>query len=242
MREIIAEIIKIKEETHDVRTFKLKLTNSIDFIPGQYCLVSIIGNKEPESEAKPFTFATSPTEKRFIELAIKKMGKFTAALHSLVVGDKLKIEGPQGTSLNFDETLKDDIVFLAGGSGITPFISAIRYAIAKKLPNRITLLFSNRTADDIIYKKEFDEISRNNRNIKIINTITQDAPKQWPGEKGRIDRKMIERYVKNPKEKLWYVCGPPPMVSSMKEMLLGMGVPENRLKIEDWQLPGKHDK
>src|SRR3989338_572941 len=242
MREIIAEIIKIKEETHDVRTFKLKLTNSIDFIPGQYCLVSIIGNKEPESEAKPFTFATSPTEKRFIELAIKKMGKFTAALHSLVVGDKLKIEGPQGTSLNFDETLKDDIVFLAGGSGITPFISAIRYAIAKKLPNRITLLFSNRTADDIIYKKEFDEISRNNRNIKIINTITQDAPKQWPGEKGRIDRKMIERYVKNPKEKLWYVCGPTPMVSSMKEMLLGMGVPENRLKIEDWQLPGKHDK
>ena len=242
MREIIAEIIKIKEETHDVRTFKLKLTNSIDFIPGQYCLVSIIGNKEPESEAKPFTFATSPTEKRFIELAIKKMGKFTAALHSLVVGDKLKIEGPQGTSLNFDETLKDDIVFLAGGSGITPFISAIRYAIAKKLPNRITLLFSNRTADDIIYKKEFDEISRNNRNIKIINTITQDAPKQLPGEKGRIDRKMIERYVKNPKEKLWYVCGPPPMVSSMKEMLLGMGVPENRLKIEDWQLPGKHDK
>ena len=239
MAEVSGEIIKIKEETYDVKTFRLKLTKSINFIPGQYCLVSITGNKEFEGETKPFTFANSPTEKGFIELTIKQIGKFTTALHSLRIGDKLKIEGPYGESLNFDKSIKDDIIFIAGGSGITPFISAIRYSIAKKLPNKITLFFSNRTEKDIIYKKELEEIK--NKDINVIHTLSQEVPEGGSGETGRINREMIEKYVKNPKEKLWYICGPPPMVNSIKEILLGMGIPQERLRIEDWQIPGKHD-
>lgn len=238
MTEFNAEIIEIKEETHDVKTFKLKLTKPINFAPGQYCLVSLIGNEEFGNESKPFTFANSPTEKEFIELTVKKMGKFTIALHSLQVGDKLKINGPLGESLNFDEAIKDDIIFLAAGSGITPFIASMRYAIAKGLPNNMTLFFSSRTKKDIIYRDELEKI--NHGNIKVINTLTKESP-DWEGEKGRISKEMIEKYVDSSKEKLWYVCGPPPMVDNMKKILKEMDIPEEKIRIEGWQLPGKHD-
>jgi NAD(P)H-flavin reductase len=241
MTETIGEIIEVKEETPDVKTFRLRLTDRIDFIPGQYCLVSIIGNKEFEGYSRPFTFASPPTATGIVELTIKRMGKFTTTLHSLTVGDKLKIDGPNGKSLNFDESIKDDIVFLTGGSGITPFISAIRYAIAKKLPNKMILLFSNRKGGDIIYRKELEEITKNS-NIKVIHTLSDEKPDRWSGETGRINRAMIEKYVENPKDKLWYICGPPPMVTAMEKMLAEMGVAKEKSRVEKWQLPGKHDK
>lgn len=243
MVEAIGKITKIKEETYDVKTFRLKLPKRINFIPGQYCLVSFIDKKKFESDPRPFTFTNSPTEEGdFIELTIKKMGEFTTTLHNLKKGAKLKIDGPYGEALNFNNSIKDDIVFLAGGSGITPFISAIRYAIAKNLPNKMFLFFSNRTERDIIYEKELKRINKETNNIKIIHTLTNGWPEDWDGETGRINREMIEKYVKNPKEKLllWYICGPPPMVEAMKNILVEeMGIPKDRLRVEAWQLPGK---
>lgn len=239
MAQFIGEIIEIRNETYDVKTFRVRKPISFSFIPGQYCLVSFIDRQEFADESRPFTFANSPTDDRFIEITVKKISGFTAALHSLKVGDKLKIEGPLGASLNFNESVKDDIIFLAAGSGITPFISAIRYIITKKLSNKIILLFSNKTENDIIYKKELEKI--NNRNIKIIHTLSQEAPEGWKGEIGRINKEMVEKYVKNPKEKLWYICGPPLMADSIKKILIEMNIPQERLRIEDWQLPGKHD-
>ena len=146
--EEVIKIIKIIDETPDVKTFRLKSENNIDFIPGQYCMVSF---PDDEDNKRPFTFSSSPTEKGYIDLTVKKMGVFTTKLYSLGIGDKLKIIGPNGESLNFDGSVKEDIVFIAGGSGITPFISALRYAAIKNLPNSITLLFSSKTEKDIIY-------------------------------------------------------------------------------------------
>ena len=231
---MIGEIIKVKQETPDVKTFRLKLEHPIKFISGQFCLVSCIGKKICDGEDRPFTFASSPTEKE-IELTVKIMGKYTRALDSLTAGDKFNISQPSGTALNFDETVKEDVVFIAGGSGITPFMSAIRYAVAKQLKNNITLLFSNQKEEDIIYRKELDNLPAS---IKVVNTLTAD---DWDGETGRIDRDMIEKYVDNPKERLWYICGPPPMVQAMKEILLNIGIIEKNIRIEGWQLPGKHD-
>ena len=231
---MIGEIIKVKQETPDVKTFRLKLEHPIKFISGQFCLVSCIGKKICDGEDRPFTFASSPTEKE-IELTVKIMGKYTRALDSLTAGDKFNISQPSGTALNFDETVKEDVVFIAGGSGVTPFMSAIRYAIKKQLPNKMTLLFSNRKKEDIIFRQELDNLPDN---IKVIYTLTNE---QWDGESGRVSIEMLRKYVDNPGDKLWYICGPPPMVQAMKELLFGMGIIEKNIRMEGWQLPGKHD-
>jgi ferredoxin-NADP reductase len=231
-------VVSVRDETQDVRTIRLStLGRGFDFVPGQYCLVSMAGSEE----ARPFTFASSPTETDYIELTVKRMGEFTAALHRLNPGDSLKVDGPMGESLNFDDSIREDVVFIAGGSGITPFMSALRYAGKKGLPNGFTLLFSSREEGDIIYNDELRELQKRG-NMTIINTLTQGKPKGWKGENGRIDADMVKRHVKDLKSKLWYICGPPPMVDSVKGMLIGLGVPEEKIRWEDWQIRGKHDK
>ncbi|MDP7180559.1 MAG: FAD-dependent oxidoreductase [Candidatus Woesearchaeota archaeon] len=236
MTQFTGEIIDIKDETPDVKTFRLTPNEKIDFIPGQYCLVSIPNNEELKGESRPLTFSSSPTNE-FVELTVKKMGLFTSALFELKPNDKLTIEGPQGKTLNFNEEVKEDIVFIAGGSGITPFISAIRYAVEKNLKNNITLFYSNKTKKDIIYKEELNNINKGN--IQIINTLTKE---EWDGEQGRVSKELIQKYIKNINKQLWYVCGPPPMVASIRTILEELKISKENLRIEDWQIPGKHDK
>lgn len=233
MGQYLGNIREIRDETYDVKTFRLQLGVKISFIPGQYCLVNLLGEK------KPFTFANSPSHD--VELTVKKMGAFTSAMHQLKIGDSLNLEGPYGKSLNFDESIHDDIVFLAGGSGITPFMSAIRYAAEKKLPNRITLFFSNRTYEDIIYREELKSLKENGA-IKLIHILTREKPAGFDAETGRINIDTIKKHIQMPQEKLWYICCPPQMVASMRDILKSIGVPESRIKWEDWQIPGKHDE
>jgi NAD(P)H-flavin reductase len=237
MTEFETELLLVKQETHDVKTFRFRRPEGLKFISGQYLIISFI-NKLP-GESRPFTFATSPTTIGSFELTIKKMGDFTDELFKTIPSTKFKINGPNGEKLNFDETVKDEVVFLAGGSGITPFISAIRFAISKKLPNKITLVFGNRTIDDIIFRDELETIAKENKNIEIFHIISEDVPDDWPGEQGFMTREVLERYVKEP-NKIWYVCGPPVMIDSIKKILNEMNIPPENVRIENWQLPGKN--
>ena len=235
MTEHTGELVEIRDETLDVRTFRIKLDDKVNFISGQYCMVSIPGSNV--SEKKPLTFVNSPTEKGYVELTVKKIGKFTSSLFELKPGDELKIDGPMGENLNFDGHVKEDVVFIAGGSGITPFISSIRYAVAKGLSNHIILFFSNRSAKDIIYSAELQSINKDN--ITIISTLSNEWPKDWKGETGWIDKAMITKYVKNPEKKIWYLCGPPPMVHAMLSLLHEMGISDQNIRVEHWEIPGK---
>ena len=236
-----ARITGIKQETHDVKTFRLEPEESIDFLPGQYCIVSI---KEPEEDLDkdriPLTFASPPT-RDYIELTVKRMGSYTSALHNLDEGKVLELGEPQGESLVFDESVDRDVVFLAGGSGITPFISAIRYSVDMDLDNSMTLIYSNMEYRDIIYRTELEHLSKEYDRFKLVNTLTENSNGHWEGETGFVDEEMVERHVESPEEKLWYICGPPGMIDAMEEMLKDIGVPDELVRYEKWQLPGKHD-
>lgn len=233
MPEFVGEVISVRQETHDVKTLRITKPKDFSFIPGQYCLVSFLDKFQNES--RPFTFTTSPLVRDHFELTIKHMHDFTRELHMLRPGAKLRINGPLGDALNYDET--QDSVFIAGGSGITPFMCAIRHSLAKKIKKKIMLIFSNKTEEDIIFREELDMIAR--RNIKIIYTLTSEVPENWKGEKGYMSKEMIGRHVKEPGKYLWYVVGPPPMMASVRQMLMEMSIPDDRIRMEEWQLPGK---
>lgn len=242
MKKVEGKIVGIEEETHDVKTFEVELEETIDFIPGQYCLVSMKDKEELEGEKRPFTFSNPPEktkEKKLMDLTVKKIGEFTTAMHNLDEGAKVIIRSPRGESLNFDESVKEDIVFLAGGSGITPFMSALRFAVNQDLENTFTLFFSNRTERDIIYREELGKMDKR-ENIEVIHSL-EEFPGDWKGEEGRIDKEMISKHVSDPLNRLWYICGPPPMVEAMVKILEKLGVPGNKIKWEDWQISGKHD-
>lgn len=239
MIQFKGKISDIRDETHDVKTFKVKSPTNLDFTPGQFCLVSFVNEERFKDKKKPFTLANSPTQKDYIDLTIKKLGSFTSVLFSLEVEDYLKIRAPFGRHLNFDESVKDDIVFIAGGTGITPFMSAIRYSCAKNLPNKFILLNSNLTVNDIIYREELKLINNEYDNIKVINTLVDEIPPEWTEERGLIDKDMILKYVNNPLDYLWYICGPPLMVEAMELILEEIDVSKNRRKIDPWETPAK---
>jgi ferredoxin-NADP reductase len=239
MHQTEGEIKEIRDETHDVKTFVLTVVNRLDFVPGQYSMVCMKEKEGFQKEWRPFTFVNIPEDEQ-VELTVKRMGKFTTTMHRLRPGDKLILRGPFGEELNFDETVIDDVVFVAGGSGITPFMSAIRFAVARNMQNDIWLFYSNKTIGDIIFREELDELNQR-ENIRVLHALTKEIPEDWNGLEGRLNKAAIASSLEEPAAKLWYICGPPPMVHAVREMIGEIGVPDDRIKSEDWQIPGKSE-
>jgi ferredoxin-NADP reductase len=141
--------------------------------------------------------------------------------------------GPEG-----EFTLQEGspAVFLSGGIGVTPFRSMAKYATDKALATQIVIFDSNRNMENILYKDEFDTWARENRNLKVIYTVTDEKAEGWQGERGRIDNNMLRRHLteKQISESIYYVCGPPGMLKAMQGILKEMQIPKDRIKIEEF--------
>lgn len=143
------------------------------------------------------------------------------AFFNLKTGDYVLIDGPYGI-FTLQEDYSKPVVLLGGGIGITPFRCFIKYATDKKLPVKITLFYSNKTKEDIVYKKEFDLWNRKNKNLKIVYVV------------GRISEEIVREHVDEIQNSIFYICGPPTMVDGMKSMLKNMEVPKANVKVEEF--------
>ena len=233
---ITGEIVEIWDETPDVKTFRIEIKD-FWFIPGDYCFLSF-EKDETKYGPKPFTFSSAPNG-NFVDITIKKIGNFTQAIHTLQVGNKITILGPQGGKVIFDESVKEDIIFVCMGTGIAPFMSAMRYAHKHDMTNKITMLCCNRTKEDIIFKKDLEKIGRLDNN-KIVHFISREEVSE-PYVHGRISKEGIISHVENTKEKLWYLCGSPSFVASLKQWLDEMGLDKDKIRVENFTLPSKSD-
>ena len=151
----------------------------------------------------------------------------------------VKVRGPEG-KFTLHEDYSRSAVFLSGGIGVTPFRSMIKYATDKQLPVKIIMFDSNRNQNNILYKKEFNECARMNKNLKVVYSITEEEGGEeqqaqtsspsiaWNGERGRIDKAMLTRYLsdKDIKDSIFYICGPPGMVKAMQNLI------QNELQIQ----------
>ena len=144
--------------------------------------------------------------------------------------------------VNTTKTNKKNIVFLVGGSGLTPVLQFL-FALSSSanhepIPyDKITILCSNRNVDEILCKKELDSYAKQHPNtIKLVHTLTRKAPNNWGGEKGRISKAMIQKYVplSSPADTVVCICGPDGFVSAMKdEMLKPLGYGESIVTLEE---------
>jgi len=221
------KIIKTKQETPDVKSIKLSFNgNEFDYKPGQYMIMEL-DIDDPEN-TRPLSIASSPTENFLLFSTKISQSLFKQKFNSLKINDKIKLKGPMGVFV-----LKEDskeVVLLGGGIGITPFRDMAKYAGDKKLPMKLTLLYSNRTPNDIVYKDEWPLFETQNPNLKVVHTITDDAA--WQGRKGRINEAMIRELCSDINNAMFYICGPPGMVNAMFEFLIKIGVPGPNVKVE----------
>ncbi len=234
MIEFETDVLDIMQRTPDVKSFRFKTKGDIDFKPGQFFVVTIKINDEERS--KHFSFSNSPTEKGYIEFTKRiTESEFSKALDKLKIGDWAKLKMPYG-SFTF-EGEHEKLAFLSGGIGITPLRCIIKFVSDKKLPTNIVLFYSNKTEEDIIFRQDLDNISSSNKNIRVIYTLTSKDidNKAWQGKTGYIDNEMIKEVAPDFLERIFYICGPPMMVGSMKDILKNkLNLPENMIKIENF--------
>jgi ferredoxin-NADP reductase len=204
--------------TPGVKSFRFKPREDITFKAGQFFFASI--KIDGQERTKHFSFSNSPTEKGYIEFTKRiTSSEYSQALDRLKIGDWSKIKMPYG-AFTFEGEY-ERVAFLSGGIGITPIRSICKFATDAKLPADIVLLYGNNREEDIIFKSDFDNIQRSNNNFRVIYTLTApDIDKnKWHGRRGYIDDRMIAEEIADYKERIFYLCGPPIMVSMLQGIL-----------------------
>ena len=245
---------KQKFEGTDIMSFKFSRQNEqqggpnndnkthLDYKAGQFAFFDIGGvSNDPKGPIRHFTIASSPTED-FIMISTRiRDTPYKKRLSSLEEGVKVKVRGPEGKFVLHEDYSKA-AVLLSGGIGVTPFRSMIKYATDKQLPVKINMFDSNRDQANILYKNEFDECLKTNKNLKIIYTITaakeqEPSSNSWKGERGIINKTMLTKYLTTSEvdNSLFYICGPPGMLKAMQNLLQDdLHIPKERIKVEEF--------
>lgn len=221
------QVLKLKEkrkESHNVTSFVFEPWKKIEFKAGQY-LEWTLAHSSSDSRGirRYFTIASSPTE-NFIMLTTKfsdQSSSFKTALQKLEQGGEIIVSNLEG-EFTLPKDLSKKLVFLAGGIGITPFRSMIKYLIDTGEKRNIVLLFSNKTSEDIVFKEILIEGEKKGLRTVYVNT----------DEMGYLDEDFIKKEISDWKERLFFVSGPEPMVEAFRKMLFRMGLPKNQIKTD----------
>jgi len=215
--------------TYNVKSFRFPKPPTLTYKPGQFLIVTIKAEDGKEL-TKHFSLSSSPTETEHIEFTKKlSESEFSTALKTLKAGDWARIDAPYG-SFTF-EGEHEKICLLGGGIGITPFISICRYCTDKHLSTNITLLYGNRSENDIVFREDFEALQKQNANLKVVHVLNEPSS-EWKGATGFITAEMVKKEVPDYKETVFYTCGPPAMVAAMEKLVEALDLPKTQLKRE----------
>ncbi len=232
--KIPVRIRSIRQETPTVKSYILDLGGQeFSFRPGQWvdCYVDADG----ERGVAGYTLTSSPTTEGTIELTVKRSEEreVTRFMHEEAeTGDVIYIDGGQGDFYYLRE-MGDSLTLIAGGIGITPLMSMLRYVDEGTSDVRAKLVYSVKAPSEIISRGPLEEISGRNPSIDCVFTVTQAGEELWEGHIGRIDGGLLMKEGVD-LGGIFFICGPKPMGQDMKEMLKDLGVAEERIRYEQW--------
>lgn len=224
--------VKVGTDTYD---FIFDKNRSLKFKPGQY-MEWTLAHRDPDRRGnrRYFTIASAPTENE-IHLGVKfypEPSSFKNHLIALPLGGEIVAHQVSGDFVMPNDK-KKGLVFIAGGIGVTPFRSMIKYLIDAKEKRDVTMLYSNRAASDISYKEVFDQAHKE-LGIRTIYAVTNKGEVLTDANMrgNSINAEMIQKEVLDFVNKMYYISGPHSMVSSFEEMLKSIGVPANNIKTD----------
>ncbi len=241
MPRVITEmpVTELTQETHDVKTLKLEWPTGTDFIfkTGQF--ITLYFADDPKVK-RAYSLSSCQFDRGYFDITVKKMGFFGTKLNEVVqVGTKLMVIPPTG-NFTLPSDPNRDLILIAGGSGVTPFRGFVRHCNVERPDTKITILYSVRVPEDIIFRREFEQLELANPNFKFKVTCTRATPEHgytgaWDGHRGRINSDWIREHIGSLADTVFYACGPTELVVSTEKLVVEeMGIPKAQMRTEKW--------
>jgi predicted ferric reductase len=229
-------IVDIKEERGETYTLKLKPEGhkGLKFRPGQFVWLTM-GNSPFKIEEHPFSFSSSSENTDTYSLTIKELGDFTSKVKYFKPGDKAYMDGPYGVFTPDRYKGYSGLVFISGGVGITPVMSILRTFADRKEKCPILLIYANEDVESATFYEELEDL-KNDLNMQLVHVINEPGD-EWEGEEGYVDEDLLEKYLPEDfKTRIFFICGPDPMMEQVEVALEKKGVPIDNINMEHFNL------
>ncbi len=236
----LATVVETIVETPRTRSLLLDVPDWTGHRAGQHVDVRLTAEDGYQAQ-RSYSIASAPEDAR-VMLTVDRLpdGEVSPYLvDELRSGDQLELRGPIGGYFTWDHTVGGPLLLIAGGSGVVPLMAMIRHRAAVESTVPARLLFSARSADDLIYHTSLDTLAAADATLEVRYTLTRTQPSGWTGYTRRIDAALIAEVGWPPEQRpLIFICGPTPLVESAATACIGLGYEARRIKTERFGATG----
>jgi predicted ferric reductase len=229
------KVLEIREEAQDVWTIEVEAENhpGMEFRAGQFAWLTL--KSSPFTlEQNPFSFSSSDQSSKKISFTIKELGDFSEKIKKLSLCKRVYLDGPHGAFvLNKDQEVAAFMV--AGGIGITPFMSMLRSAKDRGEKRKFVLIYANNTIEDITFQQEI-EVLKAHLQLTVVYVLSE-PPEDWNGEEGFVTSEILQaNKIQGVADTEYFVCGPTPVMDIVETTISGWGVPTRKIKSERFEI------
>ena len=228
-----AKVIERIPRTATVESFRFAPEKKIVFLPGQFMQVMFDPANPANKDLNKYLSLSCAPERDYIEVTKRLSDSlFSSRLRALKPGDEVTLKAPMGQCVLKDTHSK--IAFVTGGIGITPAISIIEHIALKGLPTDVLVFYSNRSEDDIAFRKELDAWRVAGPSLQTLYTVTDCEPTDTACIFGRIDKPLLEKHLPDYSDRVVFVYGPPRMVEALRSCCQDLGCSADRINCENF--------
>jgi ferredoxin-NADP reductase len=225
------------EVAEGTMAFHFEKPSGFNFRAGQFADVTLTDPPETDAEGntRTFSIASPPFENELVFATRMRDTAFKRSMKKVPLATEVRIGSAAG-SFTLHKNPAKPAVFLAGGIGITPFLSMVRQADRDRLPQKLYLFYSNRRPEDAAFLDTLQALEMTNPNFRLIGTMTEmsKSKKEWKGESVLIDQGMLSRHLAILQGPIYYIAGPAAMVAAMQQTLVNAGVEEDDIRTEEF--------
>lgn len=205
-----------------------------NYLPGQFAFIRV-RSEMLSAEEHPFSMISTPTRPAILQFVIRCYGDWTRDIGRLKAGDPVAVDGPFGLFSHLARPYTKELVMIAGGIGITPILSMLRYLSDVGDERKILLIWSNQTGKDVILPAEFLDIQSRLTNLRLKHIFTRDP--QGGKENGRLNQAGLKELLTDfSKQAVFFICGPRPMMHDIRQSLADLGYLRRKIYLEEFRL------
>jgi ferredoxin-NADP reductase len=225
-------VLAVIDEAPDVRTFRFARPEGFDFTAGQFLTLRF--RVDGKDVVRCYSISSPPSARGYLDISVKRQGLVSNLLHRTVKPATMVSLRPPAGAFVYPGDDDRPLLLLAGGIGITPILSMLRHAIEAHPTRHATLLYAAHREDGLAFRDELTALARRHPQVRVVFAAVEDVahPATYPG---RIDESLVRAALPDPTHAIALLCGPPPMIEAMRQLLTRLGMPDDQIRFERFE-------